>query len=164
TVAAPVPGIAVALMVFIMVQVILGAFVAGTKAGLTYNTWPLMDGDFIPSGLWAQSPWYINITENLTAIQFNHRLLAYLLVALALTQAVLAARRTESAVVVTSAWILAAAMIGQAVLGISTLLAVDGAIPLHLGIAHQTAAAILFAIATWHLHAARRGSTAAIRA
>ncbi|MFX8797761.1 COX15/CtaA family protein, partial [Acinetobacter baumannii] len=42
------------------VQVVLGAFVAGLRAGLTYNTWPLMDGDLVPSHLFMQSPWWLN--------------------------------------------------------------------------------------------------------
>lgn len=139
---------------FILLQVILGAFVAGTKAGMTYNTWPLMDGQFVPSGLWIETPWYLNIFENLTTIQFNHRMMAYLLVSLAAIQALTIARRTECARAITSAWVLATVMLMQAGLGIWTLLAVDGSIPIGLGVAHQTAAAIIFAIAIWHLHAA----------
>ena len=146
--------LAPAIAVLTLCQVILGAFVAGTKAGMTYNTWPLMDGQFVPGGVWSQSPWYLNLVENLTAIQFNHRMMAYLLVSLAVVQALTISLGTESKRAITSAWCLAATMVAQAGLGIWTLLAVDGAIPIGLGVAHQTAAAIVFAAAVWHLHTA----------
>ena len=152
SVARPACRIAVILAVLILLQVIFGAFVAGTKAGLTYNTWPLMDGNLIPSGLLEKSPWYLNVTENLTTIQFNHRAMAYILVALAAIQACTIALQTDNTRVIASARVLAALMLAQATLGIWTLLAVDGAIPIHLGIAHQTVAAVVFAVAVWHLH------------
>lgn len=145
--------LAVIIAALIFCQIILGAFVAGTKAGMTYNTWPLMDGQFVPDGLWSKSPWYLNVVENLTMIQFNHRMMAYLLVGLAVVQALTITRRTENGQAIASAWWLAAAMVAQAGLGIWTLLAVDGAIPIGLGVTHQTMAAIIFAVAIWHLHA-----------
>ncbi|MFY0610217.1 MAG: COX15/CtaA family protein [Hyphomicrobiaceae bacterium] len=151
-VGAPVRWMAVALVLLILCQVLLGAFVAGTKAGLTYNTWPLMDGDLIPSGMWNLAPWYMNIAENLTTIQFNHRLMAYALVALAAVQALVIARHTDNRQAVLSARLLGWAIVMQAGLGIWTLLAVDGAIPIGLGVAHQTAAAVVFAISIWHMH------------
>lgn len=160
TVAPSARWLASILVGLILCQVVLGAFVAGTKAGMTYNTWPLMDGQFVPDGLWDQAPWYLNVVENLTMIQFNHRMMAYVLVGLACLQAVTIARGTESVAAITSAWCLALAMIAQAGLGIWTLLTVDGAIPIGLGIAHQTAAAVIFSIAIWHLfatHVSARG-------
>ncbi|MGI9479249.1 MAG: COX15/CtaA family protein [Hyphomicrobiaceae bacterium] len=150
--------LAVALAVLIFSQIVLGAFVAGTKAGLTYNTWPLMDGDLVPGGMWGMTPWYLNIAENLTTVQFNHRVMAYLLVATAALQAVIIARQTDNRAARASARLLAVAMVAQAGLGIWTLLSVDGAIPIGLGIVHQTAAAVVFAIAIWHLHAVRPGA------
>ncbi len=140
-----------AVLLGVLAQVVLGAFVAGTKAGLTYNTWPLMDGDWIPPGMWSATPWYINATENLTTIQFNHRLAAYILVALAVVQAALIPRWLTYPHARVSAVLLAIAMIAQMALGIWTLLVVDGAIPIGLGVSHQTFAAILLALAVWHL-------------
>ena len=61
-------GIAVAILIFFMI--LLGALMAGTKAGFTYNTFPLMDGKIIPSGLYQLSPWWLNHFENITMIQF----------------------------------------------------------------------------------------------
>ena len=70
----------VALVGLVFVQIVLGAFVAGLKAGFTYNTWPLMDGKLVPDGLLSMSPWYLNPFENITMVQFNHRVMAYVLV------------------------------------------------------------------------------------
>ena len=65
----------------VFLQIIAGAFVAGLKAGRTYNTWPLMDGDFVPAGYSSMAPFWRNMFENIGAVQFNHRLLAYIILA-----------------------------------------------------------------------------------
>jgi cytochrome c oxidase assembly protein subunit 15 len=135
----------------ILAQVVLGAFVAGTKAGLAYNTWPLMDGELIPSGRWALEPWYLNLSENITAIQFNHRMMAYAVLALALVHTFVLFLSSDRVPARWSAGLLVVGLFAQAGLGIWTLLAVDGAIPITLGVVHQTAAAIIFALATLHL-------------
>lgn len=149
------PALAWLLGVVILAQVVLGAFVAGTKAGLAYNTWPLMDGDFVPSGLWRLEPWYLNLTENLTAIQFNHRMMAYAILALALAHTIAVFASTERTPVRWTAALLLVSLLAQAGLGIWTLLAVDGAIPIGLGVAHQMFAAIIFALAVGHLTTTR---------
>ncbi|MCT4635086.1 MAG: COX15/CtaA family protein [Rickettsiales bacterium] len=59
----------------LLLQIISGAFVAGLKAGLVYNTFPLMDGELIPNGLFIMQPWYLNLFENVTMVQFIHRIL-----------------------------------------------------------------------------------------
>jgi cytochrome c oxidase assembly protein subunit 15 len=63
-------------LVVIFIQIISGAFVAGNDAGLVYNSFPMMDGELIPDGLWSMKPWYLNIFENITMVQFNHRFIA----------------------------------------------------------------------------------------
>jgi cytochrome c oxidase assembly protein subunit 15 len=156
TIAAPARTIGLALVGLVMLQVVLGAFVAGTKAGLTYNTWPLMDGYIVPSGLWSHDPWYMNVFENLTTIQFNHRMLAYVLLLLATIQAFMILSQTERTSAIASAWLLCMLMYAQAGLGIWALVSVDGAIPLHLGVTHQTMAAIVFAVAVVHRFTMRR--------
>lgn len=65
---------------FIGVQVLLGALVAGTHAGLIYNTFPDMQGEWVPEGMWMLTPWYRNFWENVALIQFLHRGLAYSIV------------------------------------------------------------------------------------
>lgn len=142
--------IAYMLVALVFAQILLGALVAGLKAGFTYNTWPLMDGKLVPSGLFTQSPWYANLFENITTVQFNHRITAYALLIVAAWHAWSVQRVADDASVSGSAWALLAAVLLQAAVGIWTLLAV---VPLSLGIAHQTGAVIVFGIAVWHLHA-----------
>jgi len=74
------------LLLFFLVylQLVAGAFVAGLDAGMGYTTWPLMDGAFIPAGLDAIDPVWRNLFENALTVQFQHRMLAYLILAYAL--------------------------------------------------------------------------------
>ena len=143
------------LTLLIFCQVALGAFVAGTKAGLTYTTWPLMDGEFIPEGLYSLTPWYLSAWEDHLTIQFNHRMMAYALLVLTAIQVWRTWDADNDAVSRSAIW-LAVLTVGQAVLGIWTLVSVDGAIPIGLGVAHQTLAAIVFAASVWHLFEVRQ--------
>jgi heme a synthase len=140
------------IVLLLFVQILLGALVAGLKAGAGYNTWPLMDGRLVPSGLGAMAPWYLNLFENAMTVQFNHRVVAYALVAVVLWHAWSVMRAADGAGGRGSALILAVAAVAQAALGIWTLLA---QVPLALGLAHQAGAAALFGIAVWHLHKLR---------
>jgi cytochrome c oxidase assembly protein subunit 15 len=137
----------------VYLQILAGALVAGNKAGLTYNTWPLMDGRLVPNGMGLMSPWWRNLFENVTTVQFNHRMLAYAVVAMAVWQAVRLAASADDPRVRQSALWVAAGALAQAALGIWTLLAV---VPIGLGIAHQAGAIVLVALAVWHLFAVRR--------
>ncbi|CAN0179531.1 unnamed protein product [Phaeothamnion confervicola] len=141
----------------IFVQVLLGAFVAGLKAGLTYNTWPLMDGSLVPPGLFMMSPWYLNFFENITTVQFNHRMMAYFVLAAAAAHAWSLQRVADDGWVSGSAWTLLAALLAQAALGVWTLVAV---VPLHLGVAHQAGAALVVCVAVWHLGWVRKAAPA----
>jgi cytochrome c oxidase assembly protein subunit 15 len=148
-------GLAVAAL--LALQIVIGGFVAGLKAGLTYNTWPLMDGRLIPAGLATLEPWYLNLSENVTTVQFLHRGAAYLLVAAALVHAIGVWRRADDDRPRLTAAVLAAGLLLQAALGVATLLAAaDGTIPIGLGLAHQVGAALLAALTTAHLHALLR--------
>ncbi|WP_246274662.1 COX15/CtaA family protein [Hyphomicrobium sulfonivorans] len=140
---------AIALFVLIFFQSALGALVAGLNAGLTYNTWPLMDGRIVPDGLFMQHPWYINFFENITTVQFDHRMVAYAVVTLGLIHFVTLVRSADDERIVRSGALLAICLLAQMLLGIWTLLAV---VPLSLGLAHQGGAAIVIAVATLHLH------------
>ena len=146
---------AVTLVGLVYLQVVLGAFVAGLKAGRTYTTWPLMDGALVPTGLAQLTPFWHNLFENPALVQFNHRLLAYLLLALAIAHAVALQRSADDERVRLSARLLAIALSGQAALGIWTLLAW---VPVHLGVAHQAGALAVFAAAIWHLFVIGRAS------
>jgi cytochrome c oxidase assembly protein subunit 15 len=151
-------GMALVIVVLVFAQVALGAFVAGLKAGLHYNTWPLMNGAVIPEDLFAMSPWTVNFVENATTVQFNHRLVAYIVVGLGLWHCVRLISATAAGELRTSAVLLAAALLGQMILGIVTLL---HAVPIGLGIAHQGFAAVVLAIAVRHLWLVRNAGTSA---
>ncbi|MCC7254156.1 COX15/CtaA family protein [Hyphomicrobium sp.] len=137
----------------IFLQVVIGAFVASLKGGLVYNTWPSMNGALIPDDLLAIEPWYHNPFENPVMAQFNHRLVAYAVVVLAAVEAWRRFAAPAGREVRISAALLLAGVIGQAALGIWTLLE---AVPLGLGIAHQRCAAILLVLAVRHLHVVSR--------
>lgn len=128
------------LMGLIYVQIIAGAFVAGLDAGFGYNTWPLMDGTFIPEGLGSMTPWWRNLFENAMTVQFDHRMIAYLVTLVALVLLWRGWRSPGFSGV--HGWMpRIALLIGvQVALGIATLLSVV-AIP--LAVAHQAMAFML---------------------
>ncbi len=145
-----------ALFALVFLQAGLGALVAGLKAGLTHNTWPLMDGRLVPQGLGTLSPWYLNAFENVTAVQFDHRVVAYLLATLALLYVVVLARARTDERAVGAAGVLAFALFAQMGIGIWTLL---HGVPLALGLAHQAGAALVVAAATLNLHVVTRAAS-----
>jgi len=138
--------------ILVFVQILLGALVAGLKAGQAYNTWPLMDGRIIPSGLGAIEPWYLNPFENAMAVQFNHRVVAYGLLVAVLWRAAAVSTSTGQRGERRSAGYLALAVAMQLGLGIWTLLS---HVPPALGVAHQAMAATVFALAVWHCYESR---------
>jgi cytochrome c oxidase assembly protein subunit 15 len=140
---------AVALTGLVFLQIVLGGLVAGLRAGLSHNTWPLMDGQLIPDGLGAMSPWYLNFFENALTVQFNHRVAAYAIAVVALWHASTIVLSAKDAKARLSAVVLSLAVLAQIGPGIWTLLA---HVPLSLGLAHQAGAAIVFAACIWHLH------------
>lgn len=137
------------LLGLVLLQIVLGALVAGNKAGRAYNTWPLMDGHFIPDGVWALQPWFRNPFENLGLVQFDHRLLAYAIVVLAVWHWLALSRTADDERAVRSAGLLALATLAQIGLGIWTVVT---AVPLSLGLAHQAGAMVVFGLAVWHRH------------
>jgi cytochrome c oxidase assembly protein subunit 15 len=108
-----------------------------------------MDGDLVPPGMLALEPWYLNLFENIATVQFNHRTLAYVLALAALWHALALARVAVGARAQASAWLLLAAILAQAALGVWTLLSV---VALPLGIAHQAGAVAVLGVAVWHVH------------
>jgi cytochrome c oxidase assembly protein subunit 15 len=141
-------GAAWALLALTFVQIFLGAIVAKTNAGLTFNTWPLMDGRFIPpaSQLFVLSPWWKNLFENVMTVQFDHRMVAYTLLALAAWHAFDA--RGAGRPVRFGAVHLFGLVAAQAVLGIITLLWVA---PFALALLHQFGAVIVLVAAARHV-------------
>ena len=155
TAVVPPPGLRrfshiVTVLVFLMI--LTGGFVAGTKAGFAFNTFPLMNGRFFPEGMHAMQPWWSNLFENIATVQFNHRLFAYLLclvIPLYWWQAMRAGLpdRARRAAQLLLGWLAA-----QLLLGITTLVYV---VPVPLGTAHQAGALVLFSLALYSLHTLR---------
>jgi cytochrome c oxidase assembly protein subunit 15 len=140
---------AIALTVLIYIQIILGAFVAGLDAGFLYNTWPLMDGALIPSGLFHETPWISNFFENRLTVQFQHRVVAYLVVIGAAVLWFYGRRAQIGTRVAKASNMLLAIVLLQVALGIWTLLAV---VPLPLGLMHQGGAVLALSAAVYLLH------------
>jgi heme a synthase len=141
-------GIAGLIAVMALFQIYLGALVAGLHAGLSYNTWPLMDGAVVPGDLFVQNPWWINFFENPKLVQYVHRLGAYALTAVVLVNMIVCLRTARGSTHARRAIVLTVLVLIQAGLGISTLLM---QVPLHLALAHQAGALIVFgfAVANW---------------
>lgn len=133
-----------------------GGLVAGLNAGLIYNTFPLMDGDLFPEGYWQLTPWWLNLFENITAVQFDHRALAVTTavgtVALWIWSRRLALSRRQHQAMA----LLAGVVVLQVALGIATLLLV---VPIWLGALHQAGAIALLTALLWALQCLRIKTT-----
>jgi cytochrome c oxidase assembly protein subunit 15 len=149
---------ALALMLLLLLQIYLGALVAGSGAGLAYNTWPLIDGAFVPSAesLFHMTPAWRNAFENILTVQFDHRMLAYTVWAIAVLHAIDAWRSGRAA---GGALVVAMLVTLQAALGIVTLLY---QVALPLALSHQMFAIVVFTAAI--VHAERLSHRESVRA
>jgi heme a synthase len=140
---------AFALMLLVVLQIYLGALVAGLDAGLVFNTWPTMDGALIPAAerLWFETPWWRNLFENTMTVQFNHRMVAYLLWVVAVLHALDAIRSRAGGVALNGALALACLVTLQAGIGIVTLLHQT---PLPLALLHQASGIVVLSVAVIH--------------
>lgn len=148
----------IALTALIMTTVISGGFVAGLKAGLGYNTFPLMNGQWIPDGLFILEPAWLNFFDNVTTVQFDHRLLAISTFALVLSYWVYARSANFSARMQRGSNVLLALVTLQLTLGISTLIL---KVPTALAVAHQGTALLVFTAALYLSHGLRYPDTLA---
>jgi len=139
-----------------LLQIALGALVAGSKAGLTWNTWPMIDGQFIPRSelLFSVTPWIENFVDNTALVQFDHRMAAYLLLGIALWHGFQAAKAMPKTSASKRAAVNAGLIGFQAIIGISTLLY---AVPLWLGLLHQAFAFVVLGMVAVHRAALARG-------
>ncbi len=148
---APSQGFGAWLVALVFVMVLSGALVAGIHAGLAYNTFPLMNGAFVPAEIFMVEPLWLNFFTNMATVQFDHRMIAWLLMGLIpwfswrIWNESPAARAPALALTL---WL--AVQVG---LGIATLLQ---QVPVALGAAHQAGAMILFGLLIWANHAIRR--------
>lgn len=143
---------ALGFLALVFFQIMLGGFVAGTDAGMSYNTWPLMDGRVFPEGYWGHDPWWLSPFEQIQAIQFNHRMGGYAVFAAAIALW-WRARRSGDGRIGRLASIVMAVTVAQVVLGIATLLAV---MPVWLAALHQFGAVLLLASAVVFAFALKR--------
>jgi cytochrome c oxidase assembly protein subunit 15 len=145
---------ATALLVLVLAQIYLGALVAGLRAGYAYNTWPLIDGAWVPDAaqLFFDTPLWRNFFENILTVQFDHRMLAYAIFVVALVHAIDVGRTVKDGGVHFGAFVLFAAIVLQIALGVATLLWV---VPLSLALLHQAMAMLVLTAAS--VHAAHLG-------
>lgn len=134
----------VAALVFL--TMLSGGFVAGLDAGYAYNTFPLMDGDLIPVQVFASSPWWLSLFEDITTVQFTHRILATATLVAVLTfrwtlRGVPMPASARRPVNLLTAWVFV-----QFSLGVATLLSI---VALPLAALHQASALIFFTLALW---------------
>lgn len=137
-------GFAIVIVALLFLQVFLGGLVAGLDAGFVSATWPTMDGAFVPEGLWVVEPWWRNLFDNPVTVQFDHRMLAYLILVVTAVYAVVA-RGTNAA---RGALVLLAVFVAQAALGIATVVM---EMPLHVALTHQFGGAVAMWVAVAHL-------------
>ncbi|MEM9840928.1 MAG: COX15/CtaA family protein [Pseudomonadota bacterium] len=133
------PKLGATLLAVVSGQIVLGAFVAGLRAGTAYNSWPLMNGDFVPVGYFGEVPRFLDLFERTEAVQFNHRTLAYVVAALAAVFVWRALKNGHRRVALA-----VGGTVGlQVILGIWALLAY---VPLALGLAHQAGALAILTV------------------
>jgi cytochrome c oxidase assembly protein subunit 15 len=127
------------LFILYIIQVLFGAFIAGTKAGLLWNTFPLMEGQLIPDGLLALNPFYLNFFENMKMFQFVHRLIGTLLVVYSGWFFIKSQKQFYNKY----SGLLFMTLMMQFYIGIMTLIL---KVPLLFGVLHQAIAAIILLI------------------
>jgi cytochrome c oxidase assembly protein subunit 15 len=144
-----------ALCVAVPLTMLAGGFVAGLHAGLDYNTFPLMDGRLVPEGYARLAPFPRNLTENIPAVQFDHRLLATLTALLAAACVAVGLSAPVAARMRPALAALGLAVAAQYALGVATLLLV---VPVGLAVAHQAVAVLVLTAALICLHRLRAAS------
>ncbi|WP_417684214.1 COX15/CtaA family protein [Roseibium sp.] len=134
----------------VFLQIFMGGLVAGLNAGFTFNTWPLMDGQVIPRGLLVMDPAWANFFENVMTVQFQHRMTAYVLVAVAVLLVIRSKKVSGRKPVMMPARHIAGFVLLQVIFGIATLVM---NVPLHLALWHQAFAVIVLGAAVDYLAA-----------
>ncbi|WP_140486820.1 COX15/CtaA family protein [Flavobacterium sp. GSA192] len=138
-------------LVFLLIQIIYGGFVAGLNAGLIHNHWPLMsDGQLIHDSVFIeQKTVFLNLVEGKSGVQFIHRTMAYVVVGLILALYFKSKKYSLSAIQQKGINSLVIIVFIQFGLGVFTLLF---SVPLWLGLAHQITAFFLLTAMTFSLH------------
>ena len=142
-----------ALTILTAVTIISGGFVAGLKAGKIYNTFPMMGEYWVPPGTMALEPFWRNFFDNMTTVQFDHRVLAITTLIVVIVFWFKARKSDLPARSRPAVNALLHTAILQVALGISTLLM---SVPVILGATHQGVAMLLFTVSLYILHSLRR--------
>lgn len=147
----PLRNLARVALVFLVIQIIYGGFVAGLNAGLIHNHWPLMsDGQFIHDSVFIEkSTLYLNFIEGKSGVQFVHRTMAYVVVGLILALYFISRKQLLNTLQKRGTTTLVIMVFFQFALGVFTLLY---GVPLWLGLLHQVMAFILLSAMTFTLH------------
>jgi cytochrome c oxidase assembly protein subunit 15 len=124
----------------VLLQIVAGAFVAGLDAGMSYNTWPLMGDTFVPGAIADIEPFWRNLFENVATVQFDHRIIAYVVVAY--VAALMVFRGRAGGFPGAEGWLprIGLLVLLQVTLGIATLLTF---VPIWLALGHQALAFML---------------------
>lgn len=141
--------LSVGISAVVFVMILSGGLVAGIFAGHAYNTFPLMHGSFFPAGLYGLEPAWRSIFEDITTVQFNHRMIAYLLIVLIGGFFIAGMRAGFTGRARRACIALLAVLAVQVGLGITTLLLV---VPVPLAAAHQAGAVLLLSAALYLSH------------
>jgi cytochrome c oxidase assembly protein subunit 15 len=136
------------LVLLVLIQIYLGALVAGLNAGFSYNTWPLIDGAFVPGNLWVMDPAWKNLFENPKTVQFIHRMTAYALFIAVFAHMLVGLKYARGSTHANRAVVLFALVFCQAAIGVATLVM---QVPLGWALMHQGGAVVVlgFAVAHW---------------
>jgi cytochrome c oxidase assembly protein subunit 15 len=145
-------GRAGGMLALVFLQVLAGALVAGIHAGKAYNTFPLMDGHFIPPDIAVLEPWWANLAYNMATTQFTHRILAIAVALMAIGVWFDVRRDLPNPRARFWSTMLVIAVAAQFGLGVATLLA---GVPVNLGVLHQAGAVIVFSVALALRHSLR---------
>ncbi len=141
-----------AVLVLLLLQIFIGGLVAGLDAGMAYNTWPMMEGAWVPQGLFAMDPILLNFTDNAKMVQFMHRVSAYVLWAAAFAHMISVMRNAGGTTHSRRAIAVFVLISAQALIGISTLIL---QVPMSWALAHQFGGVVLLAAVTAHWRALR---------
>lgn len=153
-VAARLPAaLAYAVVGLVAMMVLTGGFVAGIRAGLAYNTFPLMNGHFVPPEIFLLDPWWANLFNNMATVQFNHRLFAWLLIFTVPVLWWLVRRRADDTAARLASTLLLAWLGVQVSLGVAAVLL---RIPVAVAASHQGGAVVFLALALWTAFELRR--------
>jgi len=151
-----VPACALSALIFVMI--LSGGLVAGTKAGYAYSTWPLMGDSLVPTGLYTMSPAWLSAFEDITTIQFNHRIFAYVIALLVGSFAFVALKSKVTGRVRAGIYCMLCLLVVQICLGISTLIFY---VPVAVAAAHQVGAVALLTATLFVSHSLFNSSDSA---